>query len=63
MPGEKKSVCVVVVGDVGRSPRMQYHALSLAKEGFDVDVVGYSGFRAYSRVTRAAQCTLYLYVT
>lgn len=43
MSGEKKSVCVVVVGDVGRSPRMQYHALSLAKEGFDVDVVGYSG--------------------
>lgn len=43
MSGEKKSVCVVVVGDIGRSPRMQYHALSLAKEGFDVDVVGYGG--------------------
>ncbi|KAK3921419.1 Chitobiosyldiphosphodolichol beta-mannosyltransferase [Frankliniella fusca] len=43
MSREKKSVCVVVVGDVGRSPRMQYHALSLAKEGFDVDIVGYGG--------------------
>lgn len=43
MAAEKKSVCVVVVGDIGRSPRMQYHALSLAKEGFDVDVVGYAG--------------------
>lgn len=43
MATEKKSVCVVVVGDIGRSPRMQYHALSLAKEGFDVDIVGYAG--------------------
>ena len=43
MPNEKKSVSVVVVGDVGRSPRMQYHALSLAKEGFDVNVIGYGG--------------------
>lgn len=43
MSEERKSVCVVVVGDVGRSPRMQYHALSLAKEGFDVEVIGYAG--------------------
>ncbi|XP_043281459.1 chitobiosyldiphosphodolichol beta-mannosyltransferase-like [Venturia canescens] len=40
---KKKSVCVVVLGDVGRSPRMQYHALSFAREGFSVDLVGYSG--------------------
>ncbi|KAJ4427362.1 hypothetical protein ANN_24982 [Periplaneta americana] len=38
-----KSVCVVVLGDIGRSPRMQYHSLSFAEEGYDVDVVGYSG--------------------
>ncbi|XP_069702076.1 chitobiosyldiphosphodolichol beta-mannosyltransferase isoform X1 [Periplaneta americana] len=38
-----KCVCVVVLGDIGRSPRMQYHSLSFAKEGYDVDVVGYSG--------------------
>jgi hypothetical protein len=24
--------CVVVLGDLGRSPRMQYHALSLARQ-------------------------------
>ncbi|KAJ2809840.1 mannosyltransferase, partial [Coemansia sp. 'formosensis'] len=29
--------------DIGRSPRMQYHALSLAKAGHSVDLVGYSG--------------------
>ena len=39
----KKSACVLVLGDLGRSPRMQYHALSFAKEGFIVDLVGYPG--------------------
>lgn len=36
-----KSACVIVLGDIGRSPRMQYHSLSLAKAGYKVDVVGY----------------------
>lgn len=35
------SVQVVVLGDVGRSPRMQYHALSIANHGGTVDLVGY----------------------
>jgi beta-1,4-mannosyltransferase len=34
---------VVVVGDLGRSPRMQYHAHALATSGADVDVIGYEG--------------------
>ena len=38
-----KRVCIVVLGDFGRSPRMQYHTLSFAKEGYDVDVIGYAG--------------------
>ncbi|KAK5642070.1 hypothetical protein RI129_008237 [Pyrocoelia pectoralis] len=37
-----KNVCVVVLGDIWRSPRMQYHALSLADHGCKVDMVGYS---------------------
>lgn len=36
-------VTVLVLGDVGRSPRMQYHALALANASADVDVVGYAG--------------------
>jgi beta-1,4-mannosyltransferase len=36
-------VAVVVLGDLGRSPRMQYHALALAEDGADVDLVGYTG--------------------
>lgn len=35
------SVQIVVLGDIGRSPRMQYHALSIAKHGGRVDLVGY----------------------
>mmetsp|Transcript_21948 Transcript_21948/g.32703 ORF Transcript_21948/g.32703 Transcript_21948/m.32703 type:complete len:488 (-) Transcript_21948:195-1658(-) len=34
---------VLVLGDIGRSPRMQYHALSLADKGAQVEVVGYAG--------------------
>ena len=39
----KKTVAVVVLGDIGRSPRMRNHALSLAKEGFNVRMIGYGG--------------------
>ena len=34
---------VIVLGDLGRSPRMQYHALSLADGGGEVDLVGFEG--------------------
>ena len=30
--GKRGRACVVVLGDLGRSPRMQYHALSLARQ-------------------------------
>lgn len=39
----KISVQVLVLGDIGRSPRMQYHAMSIAKHGGRVDLVGYQG--------------------
>ncbi|CAG9763337.1 unnamed protein product [Ceutorhynchus assimilis] len=41
MTKEKKNVCIVVLGDIGRSPRMQYHALSLSEKGHKVDILGY----------------------
>ncbi|KIV94790.1 hypothetical protein PV10_02522 [Exophiala mesophila] len=41
-PSEKIcSVQVLVLGDIGRSPRMQYHALSIAKHGGQVQLIGY----------------------
>lgn len=36
-------IIVVVLGDLGRSPRMQYHANSLLKQGHSVSLVGYNG--------------------
>lgn len=46
-PASKESVRVqvLVLGDIGRSPRMQYHALSIAKHGGKVDLIGYNGMR------------------
>jgi beta-1,4-mannosyltransferase len=39
----KTSVQIVVLGDIGRSPRMEYHALSIAKNGGRVDIIGVLG--------------------
>ena len=50
-------VTVVVLGDLGRSPRMQYHAEALAAHGVDVDVVARAGsalvtqLRGHPRIT------------
>lgn len=46
----RKYACVVVLGDIGRSPRMQYHSISLAKAGYFVDVVGYNGSAPHSEL-------------
>ena len=44
-------VVVLVLGDVGRSPRMQYHALSLAQtRAVRVFLVGYAGERCVPAV-------------
>ncbi|RAH55952.1 beta-1,4-mannosyltransferase [Aspergillus piperis CBS 112811] len=37
----KTTVQILVIGDIGRSPRMQYHALSVARNGGQVDMIGY----------------------
>jgi len=44
-PAAKRHVTaqVLVLGDIGRSPRMQYHALSIAKHGGTVELIGYHG--------------------
>ncbi|XP_061761628.1 chitobiosyldiphosphodolichol beta-mannosyltransferase isoform X1 [Nerophis ophidion] len=39
--GTERRVCVLVLGDIGRSPRMQYHALALSKHGYRVTLVGF----------------------
>lgn len=42
-----RRVCVLVLGDIGRSPRMRYHSLSLSKHGFTVTFVGFVGKTAW----------------
>ncbi|PWY88256.1 chitobiosyldiphosphodolichol beta-mannosyltransferase [Aspergillus heteromorphus CBS 117.55] len=37
----KTTAQILVLGDIGRSPRMQYHALSVAKHGGQVEIIGY----------------------
>lgn len=44
---KKGRVAVLVLGDIGRSPRMQYHAISLATNGWGVDLIGYDGMLLY----------------
>ncbi|RVE70009.1 hypothetical protein OJAV_G00083620 [Oryzias javanicus] len=48
--GTERRVCVLVLGDVGRSPRMQYHALSLSRHGYRVSFVGFLDSRPHPDV-------------
>uniref|UniRef100_A0A3Q2THI4 Chitobiosyldiphosphodolichol beta-mannosyltransferase n=1 Tax=Fundulus heteroclitus TaxID=8078 RepID=A0A3Q2THI4_FUNHE len=51
-PGWDRRVCVLVLGDIGRSPRMQYHALSLSKHGYQVTFVGFLDSKPHQDVLR-----------
>uniref|UniRef100_A0A8C9P7X0 Glycosyltransferase subfamily 4-like N-terminal domain-containing protein n=1 Tax=Spermophilus dauricus TaxID=99837 RepID=A0A8C9P7X0_SPEDA len=44
---------VVVLGEEGRSPRMQYHALSLAKRGFSVTLLGFCNSRPHHELLQS----------
>ncbi|KAI8997825.1 hypothetical protein BDB01DRAFT_772606 [Pilobolus umbonatus] len=43
-------VQVLVLGDIGRSPRMRYHAASLADAGCNVDLIGYTETNPGARI-------------
>lgn len=56
-----RSVAVVVLGDVGRSPRMQYHTASLAAlPDTRVSLVGYAGERCIDAVEGNPRVTQFL---
>ena len=60
-PPPRRRVQVVVLGDFGRSPRMQYHAISLAwSANLSVDVVAYAGTAARIEVTSHPNVTMRL---
>src|SRR5688500_11368793 len=53
-------VTTVVLGDLGRSPRMQYHAEALARSGADVDVVAYAGHAPGPLLEDRSRITMHL---
>ena len=53
-------VVIVVLGDFGQSPRMQYHALALADSGRDVEVVAYAGSAPLRAVSDHPRITMHL---
>src|SRR5271167_4981850 len=53
-------VAIVVLGDFGRSPRMQYHALALADSGRDVEVIAYAGSAPFRAVSDHPRITMHL---
>uniref|UniRef100_A0A1B6HQG2 Glycosyl transferase family 1 domain-containing protein n=1 Tax=Homalodisca liturata TaxID=320908 RepID=A0A1B6HQG2_9HEMI len=52
------NVIVVVLGDIGRSPRMQYHASSLLKERFSVKLIGYGGSKPIEYLNSHPSCEI-----
>ena len=40
---QTQRVAIVVLGEIGQSPRMQLHARALVDHGLSVDVVAYGG--------------------
>lgn len=54
----KPRICILVLGDIGRSPRMQYHALSCAKAGYHVDLVGFGGSNPIKELAESEKVTI-----
>lgn len=50
-----KKALVVVLGDLARSPRMQYHCMSLAKRNYDVTVIANGGGSAGDKACAALE--------
>ncbi|KAK2461736.1 hypothetical protein APHAL10511_006199 [Amanita phalloides] len=40
-----RTAAILVLGDIGRSPRIMYHAHSLAENNFETHLIGYGGSR------------------
>ncbi|KAG6897368.1 hypothetical protein C0992_002137 [Termitomyces sp. T32_za158] len=50
-----RTVAVVVLGDIGRSPRVMYHAQSFAENGFLTYVIGYGGSKPIPSLERQSK--------
>ena len=43
-----RCVAILVLGDIGRSPRMMFHAESFANAHFQTYLIGYAGMRYFT---------------
>ncbi|GAA5856441.1 hypothetical protein JCM3766R1_004314 [Sporobolomyces carnicolor] len=55
-PHRTRSVGLIVLGDIGRSPRMLYHAQSFLKHGYDTFIVAYRGSSPPSVLAENPRC-------
>lgn len=55
----RRRVVILVLGDLGRSPRMNYHALSLADGNIDVELCGYTESPLMQRVKNHDRITVH----
>ncbi|KAL0576384.1 mannosyltransferase [Marasmius crinis-equi] len=53
-----RSVAILVLGDIGRSPRMMYHAESFAELGFMTFLIGYGGSKPIPALERLPKVQL-----
>ncbi|KAF5355663.1 hypothetical protein D9756_003970 [Leucocoprinus leucothites] len=53
-----RSVAILVLGDIGRSPRMMYHAQSFAENDFETDLIGCGGSRPIPALERLPKLRL-----
>ncbi|KAJ3863791.1 mannosyltransferase [Lentinula novae-zelandiae] len=53
-----RSIAILVLGDIGRSPRMMYHAESFAENGFMVYLIGYGGSKPIPALERLPKVEL-----
>lgn len=54
----KRNICVIVLGDIGRSPRMQYHVKSLLDHNFNVDLIGYGATEPIAELRQNPKCSI-----
>ncbi|KXN89805.1 Chitobiosyldiphosphodolichol beta-mannosyltransferase [Leucoagaricus sp. SymC.cos] len=53
-----RSVAILVLGDIGRSPRTMYHAQSFAENDFKTDLIGYGGSKPIPALERLPKLRL-----
>lgn len=57
---KKKKVAIVVLGDIGRSPRMQNHAKSFDLTGdYCVDLIGYTNSKIHPKILESSNITVH----